>query len=46
LLGLAEASVTAFAGSGATVMASFGLVILALYLRPHGLFGRALARKV
>ncbi len=46
LLGLAEASVTAFAGSGATVMASFGLVILALYLRPHGLFGRAEARKV
>ena len=46
LLGLAEASVTAFVGSGATVMASFGLVILALYLRPQGLFGRAQARKV
>ncbi|MGC8525471.1 MAG: branched-chain amino acid ABC transporter permease [Acidibrevibacterium sp.] len=46
LLGLAEASVTLFAGSGATVMASFGLVILALYFRPHGLFGRAETRKV
>lgn len=46
LLGFAEASVTAFAGSGATVIGSFGLVILALYLRPHGLFGRAEARKV
>ena len=46
LLGLAEALTTAFAGSAATVMASFGLVILALYLRPHGLFGRAGVRKV
>ncbi len=46
LLGLAEAFATAFVGSGATVMASFGLVIVALYLRPHGLFGRAPARKV
>lgn len=46
LLGLVETSVTAFVGSEATVMASFGFVILALYLRPHGLFGRAETRKV
>lgn len=46
LLGLAEASITALIGSGATVMASFGLVILTLYFRPHGLFGRTEIRKV
>jgi branched-chain amino acid transport system permease protein len=44
--GIAEALVTALMGSTYTQIVTFGLVILALALRPNGLFGRAEARRV
>jgi branched-chain amino acid transport system permease protein len=44
--GVGEALVTALLGSTYTQIVSFGLVILALALRPTGLFGRAELRKV
>jgi branched-chain amino acid transport system permease protein len=44
--GIAEALVTALMGSTYTQIVTFGLVILALAIRPHGLFGRAEARRV
>lgn len=46
LYGLAEALITALLGSTHTQIVTFGLVILALALRPHGLFGRAGVQKV
>lgn len=44
--GLAEALITALLGSTYTQIVTFALVIVALALRPHGLFGRAEVRKV
>jgi len=44
--GVAEALITALLGSTYTQIVTFGLVILALALRPNGLFGRAELRKV
>jgi branched-chain amino acid transport system permease protein len=44
--GVAEALITAVLGSTYTQIVSFGLVILALTLRPNGLFGRTALRKV
>jgi branched-chain amino acid transport system permease protein len=44
--GLMEALVTAFLGSVYTQIVVFTLVILALALRPNGLFGRAAVNKV
>jgi len=46
LFGVAEALVTATLGSGYTYILTFGLVIVALAMRPNGLFGRAEVRKV
>jgi branched-chain amino acid transport system permease protein len=46
IYGIAEALVTALMGSTYTQIVTFGLVILALALRPNGLFGRAEARRV
>lgn len=46
LFGVAEGLIAATLGSGYTQIISFSLVILALALRPHGLFGRAEVRKV
>jgi branched-chain amino acid transport system permease protein len=46
LFGVVEALVTALLGSGYTQIVTFALVIVALALRPNGLFGRAGARKV
>jgi branched-chain amino acid transport system permease protein len=46
LYGLAEALITALLGSIYTQIVTFALVILALALRPHGLFGRAGVKKV
>ncbi len=46
LFGLAEALIAATLGSGYTQIISFSLVIVALALRPDGLFGRAQVRKV
>jgi branched-chain amino acid transport system permease protein len=46
LYGMIEASVTAFAGSTYTQIVAFAVVILALTVRPNGLFGRAAAKKV
>ena len=46
LYGLAEALVTAILGSTYTQIVTFSLVILALALRPHGLFGQAAVKKV
>jgi branched-chain amino acid transport system permease protein len=44
--GVGEALATAMLGSTYTQIVSFGLVIIALALRPTGLFGRAELRKV
>lgn len=44
--GLAEALITALLGSTYTQIVTFSLVILALALRPHGLFGGAAVKKV
>src|ERR1700726_1134528 len=41
IYGVAEALITALLGSTYTQIVTFALVILALALRPHGLFGRA-----
>ncbi len=46
IYGLAEALITALLGSTYTQILTFGLVILALAVRPHGLFGRAGVQKV
>lgn len=46
LFGVAEALITVTLGSGYTQILTFSLVIVALALRPNGLFGRALVRKV
>jgi len=46
LYGLAEALITTLLGSTYTQIVTFGLVILALALRPHGLFGSAGVQKV
>lgn len=46
IYGLAEALITALLGSTYTQILTFALVILALTIRPHGLFGQAVAQKV
>jgi branched-chain amino acid transport system permease protein len=46
LYGLAEALITALLGSTYTQIVTFSLVILALALRPDGLFGHAAVKKV
>lgn len=46
IYGLAEALITALLGSTYTQIVTFLLVILALALRPHGLFGQAAIKKV
>ena len=46
LFGVAEGLVTALLGSAYTQLLTFGLVIVALALRPDGLFGRAEVKKV
>ncbi len=46
IYGLAEALITALLGSTYTQIVTFSLVILALALRPHGLFGSADVKKV
>ena len=46
LFGIAEALITATLGSGFTQILSFSLVIVALALKPSGLFGRIATRKV
>jgi branched-chain amino acid transport system permease protein len=46
LYGVAEALIIALAGSTYSQIVTFSLVILALALRPDGLFGQAGARKV
>ena len=46
LFGVAEAMITALAGSAYTQILTFTLVIVALALRPNGLFGRAETKKV
>jgi branched-chain amino acid transport system permease protein len=46
IYGLAEALITGLLGSTYTQIVTFTLVIVALVVRPSGLFGRAEARKV
>jgi branched-chain amino acid transport system permease protein len=46
IFGIAEALITALAGSAYTQILTFTLVIVALALRPNGLFGRAEVKKV
>lgn len=46
LFGITEALVTAYLGSSWTFILVFALVILALSLKPDGLFGRAALKKV
>ena len=46
LYGLVEALVTAYLGSTYTQIVVFSVIILALALRPNGLFGRAAINKV
>ncbi len=46
IYGLAEALITALFGSTYTLIATFALVIVALALRPDGLFGQAAVKKV
>ena len=46
IYGLAEALITALLGSTYTQILTFALVILALAIRPHGLFGQATTQKV
>lgn len=46
LFGMSEAAISASLGSGYTQMLTFGLVIVALAVRPDGLLGRAEVRKV
>lgn len=44
--GITEALVTAYLGSSSTYIVVFALVILALTVKPDGLFGRAAVKKV
>jgi branched-chain amino acid transport system permease protein len=46
IYGVAEALITSLLGSTYTQIVTFGLVIVALAVRPNGLFGRAQLRKV
>jgi branched-chain amino acid transport system permease protein len=46
IYGVAEALIIALLGSTYSQIVTFALVILALTLRPHGLFGRAEVKKV
>jgi branched-chain amino acid transport system permease protein len=46
LFGIAEALITSTLGSGYTQILTFVMVIAVLAWRPHGLFGRAAAKKV
>ena len=46
LYGIAEALITALFGSTYTQISTFGLVIVALALRPDGLFGTREVKKV
>jgi branched-chain amino acid transport system permease protein len=46
IYGLTEALVTSFVGSSYTNILAFSLVIVALAIRPHGLFGAAAVNKV
>ncbi|HWH40623.1 MAG TPA: branched-chain amino acid ABC transporter permease [Usitatibacter sp.] len=46
LFGIAEALITSTLGSGYTQILTFAMVIVVLAWRPHGLFGRAAAKKV
>ena len=46
LFGLAGSGITVALGSGYTHIITFALVIVALALRPNGLFGRAEVKKV
>lgn len=46
IYGVAEALITALLGSVYTQVLTFALVIVALAIRPHGLFGRAEVKKV
>jgi branched-chain amino acid transport system permease protein len=44
--GIVESLITAVLGSTYTQIVTFGLIIVALALKPHGLFGRAQVKKV
>lgn len=46
IFGLTEAMVTSYVGSSYTNILTFALVIVALAVRPHGLFGIAAVKKV
>jgi branched-chain amino acid transport system permease protein len=46
LFGVTESLITALLGSGYTQILSFALVIVALAVKPNGLFGRAETKKV
>ena len=46
VFGVAEAMITSLLGSGYTNILAFLLVIVALAIRPHGLFGTAAVKKV
>jgi branched-chain amino acid transport system permease protein len=46
IYGLTEALVTSYVGSSYTNILTFALVIVALAIRPHGLFGVAAVKKV
>jgi branched-chain amino acid transport system permease protein len=46
IYGLTEALVTSYVGSSYTNILTFSLVIVALAVRPHGLFGMAAVKKV
>ncbi|MFK8081087.1 MAG: branched-chain amino acid ABC transporter permease [Granulosicoccus sp.] len=46
IYGITEAMVTAYFGSSSTFIVVFTLIILALTLKPDGLFGRAAVQKV
>jgi len=46
LFGIAEALITTTLGSGFTQILSFSLVIVALALKPSGLFGQVATKKV
>lgn len=46
MYGITEAMVTAYIGSSSTFIVVFALIILALTLKPDGLFGQAAVQKV
>ncbi len=46
IYGLTEALITSYAGSSYTNIVTFTLVIVALAVKPHGLFGQAAVKKV